>query len=209
MARHGEQQNAGPNSMRGVRKLRLMSKVEAAHWTRCKNRSACLECKFTRLSPRWKKQLQIDVDNPSLGSWLCCRRGKQGFSLRCAACAVVGHTTMAATCGWDSPMNAQLCHFQRHMSSGQHVGAIAKLLGRKIKKPKGVPSKKAFKLVFDSVRKSEATRNGVDHVGKGRKVTQMKFCLAEACRDADRAFLRRAKSIALHADSKGKRFDLG
>ena len=70
----------------------------------------------------------------------------------------------------------------------------------------GTPSVQAFEEVLEMTRRAVVTGKGLKNVGGYQKIRKIQYCLAEAVRDRDRAFMRRCKSVAMHADSNGRRY---
>jgi hypothetical protein len=189
-----------------------MSSASIDHWDACKERgsSGCAKCKYLRLSPKWKKRLVIHESKKQLGSWLCHKWRKGKFGMGCAACACEQTGTKASTCSWSGNSVVQLGFLQRHARTFKHRNAVAKLIDLPV--PVDVtqqlaPSPELFKKVLERIRSSGSGRS-VEGVGTGRKVSKLRYCLAEACREYDRRFLRKSESIVIHGDAKGKRFGI-
>ncbi len=183
----------------------------AKHWDSCALRNSiegCLHCKFLKNKHRWRSMLRISSTQPHLGSWLGCKIKGGTFVLGCIVCAMAKNNTTAGLFGWTSCTSALTGNFKRHAGVYLHRLAVARLLGLEPppKRP-NAPSKEAFKKVLEMARSGTPLRRGLATVGKEQKISRMKYCIAEAARKADRSFLRAARSIAIHADSRGKRYN--
>lgn len=193
----------------GPRKPAVLTKRSAAHWDACELRgmpSGCAQCKFISLRHRWQKRLLISADDPKLGSWLVSRGTGKRFRVGCAACALANKGNSAGVFGWSTTGQLQLCNLKWHAACPTHQDAIANITGKPAPAKESVaPTEDQFMLVLESTKSGSAVRR-IAGVGHRRKVQKMQYCLAEACRAADRKFLRKAASIAVHPDSKGKRY---
>ncbi len=85
-----------------------------------------------------------------------------------------------------------------HAASATHKAALAEPGGRA---PFEAPSPAAFAKVFRAFRKRTIGEDGLDGVGKRKKVTRMIYCLAEAVRQRTRIWLSDASSLTIHSDA--------
>ncbi len=183
----------------------------AAHWDSCALRNSiegCLHCKFLKNKHRWRSVLLISSTQPRLGSWLGCKVKGSIFVLGCIVCAIAKNKTRAGLFGWTSCTSALTGNLKRHAGVYLHRLAVARLLGLEPPpKQPNAPSTEAFAKVLEMARSGTPLWRGLPTVGKEQQIVRMKYCIAEAAREADRCFLRTARSIAIHADSRGKRYN--
>ncbi len=110
-------------------------------------------------------------------------------------------------CRVRSHKTLHLTHLKRHQTSEAHQFALAYLSKRTpvdVMVETYAPSESEFRDVWQSA-KSGASSQYVPHVGKCRKISRMRWCLAEGCRIIWREFLRRASTVALHEDKRQDR----
>jgi hypothetical protein len=97
----------------------------------------------------------------------------------------------------------------KHHKSASHQKAAAHFLGRKVPLAfNRVPSKTSFEKALDCKLQGAPVRTGVSdqtQVIKGRRLQKFLFCMKEAHRQIERAFMRTCTSISLHQDVAGKR----
>ena len=104
---------------------------------------------------------------------------------------------------WRGATSFRACHFARHQATAKHKRATcdpAKLLAIQ------APPVADFERVLAAFKKGKANGDeGIENVGKRKKLIKMKFCLAEAIRVQTRLWLRTARSMTTHSDaSKGR-----
>lgn len=181
-----------------------------------KDLQECLKMatRFEKVEKKWHKELLIDPEQPSLGSWAS---GKwitpYSFSVICKPCAQkYGQQPDAspwATGGLKTVAALQLGHARRHGSSFLHQEAIKHLKSGSddIEEEKPVRNKhelkSALQKTWDVVRKgsSFAAASG-DEIGSRSKVARLTRALGTAVQEQDCEALRKAYTIALHQDTR-------
>lgn len=104
-----------------------------------------------------------------------------------------------------TPASLQLGHLKRHQDSEAHRLAVKHLSSKQGAKLafdlRGAPPVSEFKLVWQAAKDGTSTQR-VASVGTQKKITRMRWCLAEGCRIVWRAFLKGAQTIAFHQDKR-------
>ncbi len=109
----------------------------------------------------------------------------------------------------NSPGTLQICNLSRHHKMSHHVAAcraalcINNFCGPEVKAPKSSTFEKVWAAVGQGAAASKPL-TGVSR-GGGRKIGQMRWCLAHALRQKDRDFLRKAVSLSMKRDESKNR----
>ncbi len=80
-------------------------------------------------------------------------------------------------------------NLRRHHDSKEHLNALRLFL--KMETVAGSISERDFQTVWASLRKGDSGRQGIEGIGTYHKVRNLVWCLGEAIRDLDRAFVSR------------------
>lgn len=151
-----------------------------------------------------KAQLPFNPHQPELGSWLF----RQGDAFGCKACYLQSVPSSPwATLSIRLPHQMDLQKLRKHESSLQHQRAVAALTSCpdckadvSAKVAAGTPSDATFEGIFF---------NRIPLQGQHRYVNyRVQFCLAEAMRLMDHAFLTDCMRLSLHMDGRGKRLTM-
>ncbi len=180
-----------------------------AHHQECRQRK-CMKCRWFKLGRKWQKKHVLGNGQ----TWLAagCTDGK--FGLGCAACAklVKEHRLAGAwlakgelfctftVCG----PNFNPSHLYRHSKTSMHKEAEANLdraVASECAKTMAPPLSD-FITCWEGLRKGRSARDG--GVSSDKKAL-MRWCISEAILEQDRAFLRKAKTIAFTRDSRHNR----
>lgn len=166
------------------------------------------------LIEQWKEKLPLRPDggDPPPGfpwSWLL--RGKDN-RLGCVACKAM--TTKKSTAASKFATfaveyrSSRWSHLCRHQALASHKRAVKKLLGGDDDADGNdgddAPPAAQFKAVWDSICSGLAPSSNGATAGR-KKVYKMVECLAEGMRMIDRAWIRRATSMALMRDERDSR----
>ena len=188
---------------------------DAEHSREC-SMKGCVRCKWLKYKDTWKKQVPwLDASvNPATGTWgLGCRvcelAHKQTPQLMERFLTVRHHFARFQVAGGD----IRLQRFQKHGKCPAHQAAD-RLANSKT--PTQVneeqedlegeaPSHCDWKALVENTAPGSVTAD-IPAVGKRKKVSMMRWCLAEAIRKEDREFLARAECISLQQDVRGTRF---
>ena len=198
-----------PNKSEEPPKKFHLDPKSAKHWSTCKMRETgdCFKCKHLSNKYRWQQVFQIDANQPALGSWLTGKTKDGHFGIGCAICSLAKTGSSGALHMWDATSVLQTCFFKRHELTRMHQKALAEFLGQEPPKDRpATPSKEAFEAVLEHTKRAGAIFKGVKGVGGKNKTQKVQYCLAEAVREMQRRFFKRAESIAVHPDSKGMRY---
>lgn len=201
---------------------------DARHLLAHQKPDSCARCKFAKHQKRWGAKLPFVPGNPSSGTWLASRTADdadKAWGVGCVACAAFagGSDGSDAACrrsGFGTfevvTLNTlQLQHFEKHAASAQHQRSVEQFLARlgvdaaAGEASDGVSSMAPSEAEFEEALKQRllgvTTAKGVTEVGKKDKIRKMCFCLAEASRMMDRAWLSTCSCIAIHQDEKKPR----
>ena len=129
----------------------------------------------------------------------------------CIVCAAARPESgkFAALTAADSPELMYISKLQRHEASAGHLAAMKKLglpLPVDVSPPPDSPGIKEFPKVVKARQNFSAYRAGIDSVAVGREKQQrIQWCVAEALREKQRAFLANAECIGISQDARHSR----
>lgn len=181
---------------------------DRVHRQDCSNPSDCAHCNWAEMKELWLPQFPLDPEEPTRGSWLelgrdprtkrpglgctCCKRykvpGKWGRSG-----VVRGNVTITS--------------LYQHAASLAHQTAVKAFLtdNTDMLCIRGIrpPTVEEFQRLLNAARAGKCRGpEGVDGVGKAKKVRKMLWCVAEGHRAVHRNFLRTCGTISLHQDGR-------
>ena len=162
-----------------------------ASWHHCK----CSRCNFAevKFALQQSEEFLLLPGHPQVGTWLESKEDKSGsWHVRCLLCNV-------------ELSGKRYRQFSRHASSHRHRNAIQDLnFPATADHACTVPKADQFQQVLDHVRNSPLGQNVelMKHVGGRHKQRRMLWCLAEAARIEQRAFLKKCKSMSIYQDAR-------
>ena len=171
--------------------------VKGAHCE--KGPSSCGRCKWERNKRLWQAQHPWLIALETAGAW----------GVGCVACREMGRTGDLALFQVRSPTSLQNCRFKEHAALESHTVAMESL--RHPAPPalsNAAPSMEEFRDLWRTLRKTRRLEHPERKSGACRmKNSKKMYCLAEAVRSRDRAFLRTSSCTSLTQDvsTKGHR----
>ncbi len=176
---------------------------DVQHFKHC-NQTPCNRCKFVTRAQSWYPHLQLGNGQ----SWLATRTSEEGsWSVGCICCSAAGLTGQLAKFMVCSEGALQLVNLRKHHNSDSHRRAALAFTGSG-HLAVGAPSAEAFKKLWDETCTGRAPSSSIDGVGSRQKLQKMLWCLAEALRTEDRAFLAEATCIGLFRDERDARLSV-
>jgi len=154
---------------------------------------------------RWADQLPAG-DNDATVSWLCLRDSGGDVFVGCWVCEAAA-TSSTRPSPWANHTvtshNVKFGNVTRHAQSWQHRQAVQQVCGvTPSSSQKLAPDHNEFLDVL-KLRSQGASQRGSVTSARGReKVLRMTWCLGEAIREDERAFMKSADVIALHQDAR-------
>jgi hypothetical protein len=186
---------------------------------------SCARCRFAKHHKRWGAKLPLVPGSPSLGTWLASRVKEdddKAWGVGCIACGALdeGSDDAGQRSGFSayevvSLRTLQLQHFKKHAACKRHQQSVKQFVARlgvdaatsetSDTANSSAPSEAEFEEVLKQRLLGVPTAKGVQEVGQKDKIRKMCFCLSEAARMLDRAWLSNCRCIALHQDEKKPR----
>ena len=169
--------------------------------------------RYVKKKESWCRLTRIDIRRPELGSWLeVAPRHQRPWGVGCRVCREAAEKNKAKTgvvpYRWANfeirGKNVNTQNIHKHMLRKRHLAAIASLTGGKTR-ALGSPELVEFLQILQDSQKglSHSSSSGIAH---RHKVSQMRWCLAEAIKDIERSNIKRAIAIALHQDVRSQLF---
>lgn len=161
----------------------------------------------------WFKLAAIDPCKPELGSWLeeasRTPTSQRRWGIGCLVCRRSSNATSALKVPWASlgvrGKSIRTWSIRRHMESQSHKDAIKAMYGTSIGNQRLAPDLDQFLTVLKNSRQG-LPHNGTQSVGGRHKICQMRWCLAEAIKDIERAHVKKSNVVALHQDAREQLF---
>ena len=150
----------------------------------------------------YKKRMPLDPTKTYKGSWVkvCFTNGS--VALGCTVC----QSGKFSRCEISNSFGVVTGNLLKHQETFSHRKAVARALGRPdVHHPSMAPGVDVFRKALAEKLKGTATKHGVEGVGARHKMAKLLFCLKEARLKQERAFIRKATSVAIHQDVAGKR----
>ena len=100
-------------------------------------------------------------------------------------------------------MHIPVCQHTEACKTDQRKASLEQLgLGQAKRNRKDAPTQEEFKLVLSHRRGCASLSLPLNAVGRRFKLEKMQWCLAEAARDMNRAFMREVESLAIAQDCR-------
>ena len=132
----------------------------------------CARCCFALRKRAWQASCPLAPNDPARGSWLHSRgEGKNWsvFSSACNACLQSDEVSLF-----------RKCRLIKHGNISMHKHAVAKALGID-DEAEGAPPHKHFYDLLHALRSGTSHgKDGIDGIGKAKKIRKIIWCLAEA-----------------------------
>jgi len=169
--------------------------------------------RYNKLKQWWRRLTRIDIDKPELGSWLeAAPRHHRPWGVGCRVCRETAQKNTgqkgSVSYRWANfdvrGANLTTQNIRRHMLRKNHLAAIACLIGGKTH-VLGSPPLVEFQKILQDSQKGLSHSSSKD-IADRHKVSQMRWCLAEAIKDIERSSMKRAIAVALHQDARSQLF---
>ena len=184
---------------------------DAAHLKFCSSGvQKCARCKWATYKTQWQKDLpwidsKVDMET---GQWgIGCRlcHDSQQVSPEVMSKFPVSRHHFARF--EVSSGEIRMARFRKHADSPAHRTAVS-LASGKVSLPEMegfCPTHAEWMSVLEHSKPNDCPADITD-VGNRKKVHMMRWCLSEAIRQAQRAFMQDALSVSLQQDARGRRF---
>ena len=160
---------------------------------------------------RWQSRFPLCPHKPELGSWLF--KGPNGMG--CKACHLTGVQSPYGAGALTSRLQLRAPRFAKHAGNEQHLSAVCQLTDCEACKQmlasrrdaSSAPTAAAFQRVVDALTRGGG-KHQIDEVcgEMSQKRSMMEWCVAEAMRMIDRAFLEEAGALCTNVDAKAEKF---
>ena len=169
--------------------------------------------RYVKMKELWCRLTRIDIRRPDLGSWLeAAPRHHRPWGVGCRVCRETAQKNTgqkgSVSYRWANfdvrGANLTTQNIRRHMLRKNHLVAKACLIGGKTH-VLGSPPLVEFQKILQDSQKGLSHSSSQD-IAHRHKVSQMRWCLAEAIKDIERSNIKRAIAIALHQDARSQLF---
>lgn len=139
----------------------------------------------------------------AVGAW------RYGCFVCRAATSSSSPTSRSSSFGRSTLSSLRIDKALRHQTSSAHVENVRRHLSLANEVSlAGSPPAEAFSRVWQLVREGVAVERGCAGIGSAKKLSQMRWCIAEAIRSLDRDFLRDAVCISISRDERDARLSI-